>query len=210
MRWLEQEKSKLEAAAQEAALADHTQRSLGLGGGGSGSIHSSSNGHHEGGKRDSAGKAAAAIAKLRAKVERLRKERDEAEEQAAKWLNEQQAKLKKQLAAAAADELQSNSDFGGGGMTTDGVDYGDGLGGAAVAHLRAESLKLREELEASRKEANMLKEKAAVNRDLGELTKIATLNGVENGGGGGGFTELSFTDSVRCECCISGIKVGVI
>lgn len=191
MRWLEQEKSKLEAAAQEAALADHTQRSLSSGGG-SGSIHAASNGHHEGGKRDNASKAAAAIAKLRAKVERLRKERDEAEEQAAKWLNEQQAKLKKQLAAAAAEDLQSG-DGDVLDVATDGkapkVGPGqEGGAGLVVASLKAESLKLREELEASRQEAKMLKERVAVSRDLGELSKVTSVSGLENVGGFAGLS----------------------
>lgn len=103
MRWLEQEKAKLEANAQATALAEvHKQRSAAAAAGSvqeMGAVGDLGMVVDANGKRDNSAKAAAAIAKLRAKVERLRKERDEAEDQAAKWLNEQQANLRQQLAA---------------------------------------------------------------------------------------------------------------
>lgn len=145
MRWLEQEKSKLEANAQATALAEvHKQRSAAAAAGSSQEI--SPTGVELGivadgnGKRDNSAKAAAAIAKLRAKVERLRKERDEAEEQAAKWLNEQQANLRQQLAAdmsmnGGMMNEQVHSQEGADSVSRDEVcGRGRGMGGVTLLH----------------------------------------------------------------------------
>lgn len=118
-------------------------------------------------------KAAAVIAKLKAKVSRLRSERDGAEKQAAEWLNNQQEKFKREMAVASAPtgsrEAVSN---GRGSLDIDanaGADAGGAgvarapptPGGPVVASLKAEGLKLQKELDDSRKETQLWRERAA-------------------------------------------------
>eukprot|EP00752_Nemacystus_decipiens_P008082 g7223.t1 len=107
-------------------------------------------------------KAAAAIAKLKSKVERLRRERDDAEKQAAAWLRTEQEKF----ARSQTDPGATASDSGG-GMSSSGGSVGDengrgdggGVpgGGPVVASLRAEGLKLKKELQEAREEAERLR-----------------------------------------------------
>lgn len=99
-------------------------------------------------------KAAAAITKLKSKVDRLRRERDEAEKQAAVWLRAEQEKL----ARAAAQG--SGGDHAAPVATVNGSGGGappGGGGGAVVASLRAEGLQLKRELQEAREEAERLR-----------------------------------------------------
>lgn len=165
-------------------------------------------------------KAAAAIQKLKAKVERLRKERDGAEKQAAAWLQSEKEKLRQEFANASTTSsalpmagtpatapvssspekvaaVSSDGDgrsFGDGktrhrnvtskSFSAEGGDSGGGGGGVGprknsgpvVASLKAESSRLKRELDESKKEAKRWKDRA-------------TANGSSGGGGmSGGFS----------------------
>lgn len=118
-------------------------------------------------------KAAAAIAKLKSKVERLRRERDEAEQQAAAWFREEQEKLARSQQADASPF--SATTISGGGISSSGGSVGQSTvgsengtsgggggggipgGGRVVASLRAEGLKLKRELQEAREEADRLR-----------------------------------------------------
>lgn len=106
-------------------------------------------------------KAAATIAKLKNKVNRLRRERDEAEVQASNWLKSEQERL------ALNGNSNSNSDNNSSDSTAlieAGPGAGAGgsrvsIGGPVVASLKAESLRLKKELQNAREEAERLKKK---------------------------------------------------
>lgn len=112
-------------------------------------------------------KAAAAIAKLKSKVDRLRRERDDAEKQAAAWLKAEQEKL----AGGGGGGGVQGGDRAAPVATVNGgengwADHGDGGvspglgGGPVVASLRAEGLQLKRELQEAREEAERLKRMA--------------------------------------------------
>lgn len=142
-------------------------------------------------------KAAAAIQKLKAKVERLRKERDGAEKQAAAWLESEKEKLRQGFASASAGTpatapvssspekvaaISSDGDgrsFGDGKTrvrnkftSAEGGDSGGGGGsrknsGPVVASLKAESSRLKRELDESKMEAKRWKDRATANGSSG-------------------------------------------
>lgn len=124
-------------------------------------------------------KAAIAIAKLKAKVERLRKERDEAEKQAASWLRNQQRKLGQDSSnsnsTAAATATSAGGDPDSSSHTRNresssaaaAAAAANAAGGPVVASLKAESLRLKKELHESREEAKRWRSKAAGSRGGG-------------------------------------------
>lgn len=131
-------------------------------------------------------KTAAALAKLRSKVDRLRKERDGAEAQAAKWLNAQREKLRQEMAStptAAANGQDSD------GSSPENAGGGNGMAppnGPVVASLKAESSRLKRELDNAKKEAQRLRERAANNtngsiRGIGDVSTFSGLAGLNLG-----------------------------
>ena len=172
-------------------------------------------------------KAAAAIQKLKAKVDRLRKERDGAEKQAAAWLQSERERIKQEFAMAAAalppiekevsapapgpvpalptpeevagvPDVSDGAGTGGGGRSrprsrssrstaaalalaaesgNGGSVSGSGNGGMGsrkpsgpvVASLKAESTRLKKELDESKKEIKRWRERASTNGSGGGI-----------------------------------------
>lgn len=98
-------------------------------------------------------KAAAAIAKLKSKVDRLRRERDGAEKQAAALFRAEHSRM--ELEKHAKANAGATDEAGNGSL-------GAPAGGAVVASLRAEGLKLRRELQEAREEAERLRRTSSV------------------------------------------------
>ncbi|CAM9819708.1 unnamed protein product, partial [Ectocarpus sp. 8 AP-2014] len=108
-------------------------------------------------------KAAATIAKLKNKVNRLRRERDDAEVQASNWLKSEQERM-----ALNSNSGSTSSNFNSSSNSTALVEAGPGAGGGGgrvssggpvVASLKAESLQLKKELQNARAEAERFKRK---------------------------------------------------
>lgn len=157
-------------------------------------------------------KAAAAIAKLKAKVERLRKERDGAEKQAAKWLSAQQDKLRREMSLGTMTTVEGENNkqrgfdivnsydgvLGAAAFSpTDALVVSNNVsgidtngGGKVVASLKAESMSLKKELDDAKKEAQRWRHRAAAastgsasnNSSYGNLAG-AISNGIANGNG---------------------------
>lgn len=159
-------------------------------------------------------KSAAVISKLKSKVERLRKERDEAEIQAAKWLSGQQDKMRQEMAesAAVAAAAAAAAAAATPGKPPRWSDSSDGGGGGERAHgpvvssLKAESLSLKKQLDDARCEAQRWKDKAAVASSFDRNGSFSLLSGglATPRGKVGCFFNASKQRLCSCSCsCLS-------
>ncbi|CAB1118110.1 unnamed protein product [Ectocarpus sp. CCAP 1310/34] len=138
-------------------------------------------------------KAAATIAKLKNKVNRLRRERDDAEVQASNWLKGEQERMAlNSNSGSTSTNFNSSSNStalieanpaaaGGGGRVSSG--------GPVVASLKAESLQLKKELQNARAEAERLKKKLGSRAGLSPNVASAGSGGSARGLVGSGQDE---------------------
>ncbi|CBJ32859.1 hypothetical protein Esi_0381_0007 [Ectocarpus siliculosus] len=138
-------------------------------------------------------KAAATIAKLKNKVNRLRRERDDAEVQASNWLKSEQERM-----ALNSNSGSTSSNFNSSSNSTALIEAGPGAGGGGgrvssggpvVASLKAESLQLKKELQDARAEAERFKRKLASGSGLSPNVTPAGSGGFARGLVGGGQDE---------------------
>lgn len=188
-------------------------------------------------------KAAAAIQKLKAKVERLRKERDGAEKQAAAWLESEKEKLRQGFVNASAGTpatapassspekvaaISSDGDgksFGNGKTRvrnktipaeTGDSGNGGGLGsrknsGPVVASLKAESSRLKRELDESKMEAKRWKDRATGNGSSGGGSGMSGVysRGVSSGSSPSYDEEVRLSQNTHEYCSSISISINV-